>query len=95
MTQKHRVHESLEESLNRLGLDYLDLFLIHWPQTEIDGKFHFCKPTAGYGLGLSHDSGRALQPEEHPTFVDTWKEMEKLLGTGNAIKQTSHRTHRT
>jgi len=30
--------------------------------------------------------GRALQPEESPTFVETWKDMEKLLATGkNAI----------
>ena len=25
------VHRSFEESLKRLGLDYMDLFLIHWP----------------------------------------------------------------
>jgi glycerol 2-dehydrogenase (NADP+) len=23
-----------------------------------------------------------LGPDEHPTFVETWKEMEKLLETG-------------
>lgn len=28
------------------------------------------------------DAGAILQPDEHPTFVDTWKEMEKLVGTG-------------
>ncbi|TFY72945.1 hypothetical protein EVG20_g60 [Dentipellis fragilis] len=26
--------------------------------------------------------GKTLHPEEHPTFIDTWKEMEKLLETG-------------
>lgn len=26
-----RVEEGLEESLKNLGLDYLDLFLMHWP----------------------------------------------------------------
>jgi glycerol 2-dehydrogenase (NADP+) len=26
--------------------------------------------------------GKVLGPEEHPTFIETWKEMEKLLETG-------------
>src|SRR4051794_9458058 len=26
--------------------------------------------------------GKILQPEESPTFVETWKEMEKLVETG-------------
>lgn len=29
--RKHRVEESLKESLDKLGGDYLDLVLIHWP----------------------------------------------------------------
>jgi 2,5-diketo-D-gluconate reductase A len=34
------VHRSFEESLTRLGLDHLDLFLIHWPlPTLYDGDF--------------------------------------------------------
>ncbi|KAI0782993.1 Aldo/keto reductase [Abortiporus biennis] len=54
----HKVKEAFEQSLNNLGLDYIDLYLMHWPMAQIDG------------------------PEEHPTIVDTWKEMEKLLETG-------------
>ncbi|KAI5117867.1 hypothetical protein M0805_006569 [Coniferiporia weirii] len=30
----------------------------------------------------SRDDGVILSPEEHPTFVETWLEMEKLLETG-------------
>ncbi|CAL1707856.1 unnamed protein product [Somion occarium] len=57
------VQEGLQKSLDNLGLDYIDLFLMHWPQA------------------LTLD-GEALQPDENPTFVDTWREMEKLVATG-------------
>jgi len=58
----HRVKEAFEESLKKLGVSYVDLYLLHWPQGSINGK--------------------VLSPEEHPTFTETWKEMEKLLQTG-------------
>lgn len=52
----------MEESLQYLGTDYLDLYLIHWP----------C----------------STDPDDHSKmyrdwdYVDTWHEMQKLLGTG-------------
>ncbi|EJD49751.1 Aldo/keto reductase [Auricularia subglabra TFB-10046 SS5] len=57
-----KVKEGFEASLKALNVDYIDLYLMHWPQAIVDGKI--------------------LQPEEHPTVVDTWREMEKLLETG-------------
>ena len=32
--RKHRVREAFEESLEKLGTDYVDLYLIHWPVAE-------------------------------------------------------------
>jgi len=58
-----KVRESLEESLRSLGLDYVDLYLMHWPQA-------------------STENGDPIPYGESPTFVETWKEMEKLLPTG-------------
>ncbi|VDC01506.1 unnamed protein product [Peniophora sp. CBMAI 1063] len=34
----HTVSAALSESLSKLGLDYVDLYLIHWPQAIVDGK---------------------------------------------------------
>ncbi|KAG8742947.1 hypothetical protein FRC10_000735 [Ceratobasidium sp. 414] len=58
------VAEALDLSLKDLGVDYVDLYLIHWPQAA--------DPV----------TERIFQPEEHPTYVETWKAMEALLPTG-------------
>jgi len=60
-----RVSEALQKSLDNLGLSYVDLFLMHWPQAL-------------------KDNGDAIKPNENPTLVDTWRDMEKLLSTGKA-----------
>ncbi|KAH9942241.1 Aldo/keto reductase [Epithele typhae] len=58
-----RVAASFAESLAKLGLDYVDLYLMHWPQA------------AG-------PDGATIPRGTSPTFVETYKEMEKLLATG-------------
>ncbi|KAI0373894.1 Aldo/keto reductase [Pilatotrama ljubarskyi] len=58
-----RVESALDTSLAKLGVDYVDLYLMHWPMAF-------------------DETGRTLQPEEHPTFVETWNDMEKLLAHG-------------
>ncbi|KAG8713662.1 hypothetical protein FRC09_018468, partial [Ceratobasidium sp. 395] len=65
LTWKHHgsVPEAFNLSLKNLGLDYIDLYLMHWPQAS-DPK-----------------TEKFFQPEEHPTYVETWKAMEALLPT--------------
>ncbi|KAI0710093.1 Aldo/keto reductase [Earliella scabrosa] len=58
-----RVEQALDISLSKLGVDYVDLYLMHWPMAF-------------------DESGRTLQPDESPTFIETWRDMEGLLGTG-------------
>ncbi|KZT55833.1 Aldo/keto reductase [Calocera cornea HHB12733] len=65
-----RVAESLEESLKRAGLDYFDLYLMHWPMA-----FHY-RPD-----GYKRPDGKPDLDEE-TTFSKTWADMEKLVGTG-------------
>lgn len=78
-TYATRAEEGLDKSLKALGLDYVDLFLVHWP-------------VAMNPHGTRHDGGDA---DRFPTLpdgerdilwdhdhVDTWKGMEALLPTG-------------
>ncbi|KZV60972.1 Aldo/keto reductase [Peniophora sp. CONT] len=34
----HQVSAAIDTSLANLGMDYVDLYLVHWPQAVIDGK---------------------------------------------------------
>ncbi|CAG7935820.1 unnamed protein product [Penicillium olsonii] len=57
----HNVAAALEISLRELSLDYIDVFLMHWPWAMTP-------------------EGNPLKIQESPTFVETWKQMEKLVG---------------
>ncbi|KIW70774.1 hypothetical protein PV04_03015 [Phialophora macrospora] len=72
-TYHTRVEQNLDMSLKLLGLDYVDLYLIHWPvamnPNGNDEKFP----------KLPDGSRDLLRDRSH---VDTYKDMEKLLKTG-------------
>ena len=66
-----QVIPALQDSLKKLKLDYLDLYLIHWPVAFRNG-IDFPKKPDDY-----------LTPEEAP-IIDTWKQMEKAKNDGMA-----------
>ncbi len=65
------VRESCEQSLKDLQLDYLDLYLVHWPFPN----FHppHCDVTS-----RSPDA----KPYIHDSYMKTWRQMEKLVDSG-------------
>jgi diketogulonate reductase-like aldo/keto reductase len=66
-----RVEPAFEASLDRLGLEYLDLYLIHTP-------FAF---QPGDEQDPRDKNGEVIY-DEGVTLLDTWKAMEDLVGQG-------------
>ncbi len=64
------MEKALDASLTDLGIDYLDLFLMHWPSPFARGDALF--PKDADGKNKTGDSD----------YVDTYKAMEKCLQTG-------------
>lgn len=62
---------SCEKSLKDLRLDYLDLFLVHWPFPN----FH------APGCDVDSRSPDA-RPYIHDNFMKTWQQMERLVDAG-------------
>jgi alcohol dehydrogenase (NADP+) len=63
------VEPALRRTLNDLGLDWLDLYLIHWPVP--------IKPGVAFPA-----SGADLLPPEQVPLADTWAGMEAVLAAG-------------
>ncbi|PBK70337.1 Aldo/keto reductase [Armillaria solidipes] len=67
-----RIVESLNESLESLGMNYVDLFLMHWPQYVVYEKDNF----------LPKNPDGTVRVTEERNFNQSWEVMEKLLETG-------------
>jgi D-xylose reductase len=76
---RERVRLACERSLRDLRLDYLDLYLIHFPIA-----LEFVPPDKRYPAGWFHDPD-APEPRMKPARVpiaETWRAMEELVRAG-------------
>jgi alcohol dehydrogenase (NADP+) len=64
-----QVRPALERSLRALGLEWLDLYLIHWPVAQ--------KP----GVGMPQRVEEQIPLEQMP-LADTWQAMEEMVAAG-------------
>ncbi|OCK75382.1 Aldo/keto reductase [Lepidopterella palustris CBS 459.81] len=71
-TYHTRVEEALDLSLKALGLEYVDLYLVHWPIPM--------NPKGNHPLFPKHPDG-SRDLDTSTTHIDTWKSMEALLST--------------
>ncbi|KAI0398162.1 NADP-dependent oxidoreductase domain-containing protein [Xylariaceae sp. FL0594] len=65
---------SLENSLRNFGLDYIDLFIVHWPIAAESTEDHMPK--------LGPDGKYIIKKELTENPEPTWRAMEELLESG-------------
>ena len=68
------VEAACRQTLKDLKLDYLDLYLVHWPQAfeKVPGR-HFAFP---------RNEDNTIRYDTTTTHEETWKAMEKLVDIG-------------
>lgn len=67
----HDVIGSCQRSMADLGVDYLDLYLVHWPFPNHHGK----------GVTVDSRDPHAV-PYIHENYMKTWSAMEQLMDMG-------------
>lgn len=68
--EREKVVPTCKKSLNNFGLDYLDLYLVHWPVAQ--------KLTGELNIQLPFQNAEGIDYD----YVDTWKGMEECVKLG-------------
>ncbi|TCD62003.1 hypothetical protein EIP91_007621 [Steccherinum ochraceum] len=79
--QAYDVQAGFNNSLKELDTDYVDLYLIHWPQVveRVDATDTRADPD-----NIAKTPGGDNKVVDRPNFNDVWAEMEKIYESGKA-----------
>jgi alcohol dehydrogenase (NADP+) len=69
--KKENVKPACEKTMQDLGLEYLDLYLMHWPHGFAPG-----------GALIPKNEDGTVQYDEETHFTETWAAMEELVPAG-------------
>ncbi|WWC98840.1 hypothetical protein V866_005733 [Kwoniella sp. B9012] len=72
-THQPNVAEGLQKTLDALGTDYLDLYLIHWPVRLVSNESHELLP-------VNPDGTRSVDRSWDQS--ETWRQMEEVYKSG-------------
>jgi len=72
----HFVERAVDESLKALGIEYLDLYLVHWP-VPLNPR-----NDPSENLFPTREDGTREVDSGNVTIQDTWKAMERLVDIG-------------
>ena len=81
---RHHVETAVEGSLRRLGVDYIDLYQVHWPDTvvPIDESMEALDRLVGSGkvryLGTSNDSAYGLTKANTVADYEGWSRFQSI-----------------
>ena len=81
---RHHVETAVEGSLRRLGVDYIDLYQVHWPDTvvPIDESMEALDRLVGSGkvryLGTSNDSAYGLTKANTVADYEGWTRFQSI-----------------
>jgi len=73
------VEEGLEISLKDLGLDYVDLYLIHWPTA-------FFRNPEDKMNKFPNTPEKNIHMDDEAHYTDTWLALEKIYNAGKKVK---------
>ena len=81
---RHHVETAVEGSLRRLGVDYIDLYQVHWPDTvvPVDESMEALDRLVGSGkvryLGTSNDSAYGLTKANTVADYEGWSRFQSI-----------------
>ncbi|XBW35295.1 hypothetical protein QEN19_000863 [Hanseniaspora menglaensis] len=81
-TQHRMVETAIKQSLERLGLDYVDLYLMHWPIGFLSRTIDTSNPINYLTIPKNPENKELYDADLERTPAETYNDMQKLVAKG-------------